>query len=1413
MLISTPLGTVEIYAEGGEPDTIPPAFADGYPKAYTQPSSMAGSRQISFSIKTLEKAYYYYVVLKHGATPPTKDQVVAGKDGDNNLALKSSNSGSSKYDDIGMGVILPLHNTVYDVYVVIKDDAGNMTEPAHIEAVSAAASEYFVTGYPQIGAVQPDGSRQVEIKLNLENIESDKKGKVYWVLLPDGAVKPSIEQIAAGTDGNDSPAISSGSPEFTPGIEGRFLVTGEAGTTDYDLYMVVGNTGYAYPLGKCTDIIDLDIITPADIEGEKVCAIGGVQYGTLNEAFENANTGETIDLLKSFTSIKGITIDSKDLTLNLNGNILNIETTANEGLKTTNASLTLTGDGKLNVSGKLYGVWAGANSNITVSNANASDTGKLGIGVYAIAGSEVIVRENAFGIAHGVRAENIYTKVTVNGNVSSNEQIEGAVYSAGQAEVIVKGNVTNTMGCGVYSYYGSITVEKDVLGNRVGAMAQGDEANIYIKGNLSSYNNGAVIEFGNSSIITVDGEIITSGNYVSINSKYLTKTEGTIDSEKSGYLKYSVSGANGKVWVKNTIASIEVYTALDLEDALTNVVDGGTIKLMNTINYDKPIVVEDKNIVLDLEKGSLIINTNMGTALTVTNGSITNIGSGYIDVKGTSAGVRADKGTVTVRYAEATGGTGAYADNGSAITVLGDSKGYAMGAYAERDSSITVNDDAMSSGAGSRAVEASAGGYIQVKNAVASGANSYGAKATNATIYITNDVVGVEGGAWALNSGEITVGRNVTADGGGSYGAKSETGGTITIDGLITAENYAKVGVITKTFDDKIIPSTKVGYLTYTDDISTVWVKDGTPTVTYVLTVQNGLGSGNYLEGAKVNISADVAPEGNVFSHWTSDNGGGFADENSANTIFTMPANSVTVKANYKAVDIPEIKYIISSSAGAGGTISPNGSIDVEENGSRTFVIIPNGNYEVSSVLVDGVEQGKITSYTFNNVTTNHAISALFSVTTSSGIKPSKGSSKSSASTIVTILSNEEPNHPLVAATTLNAKLDNEGNGMVEVPDSIVKDVINKATLEAEKQNKIEDGIGVCFVIKYPKNTKALNLIFTQQSMKLLTDSKVQQFEIECDLLNLKFNLEALQEILKQSKDDVTISISPNTELTKEKIEFIAVRSAYNIAISYMNNGKKLNINDLNNGKITLSIPYTLNKDEAANYMYGIMLDEEGSIIRLSGSFYDVNNHKIIIDNDFISTYGVGYTSPSARFTDISTHWAKDSIDYVVGRDLFKGTTDNTFSPDLTISRGMLVTVLGRLTDAKVSTYKIGSFSDVSNDMYYMPYIEWAYKNNIVKGVDETNFEPDRGMTREEVALVLQNYAKATNYNLPISHDLIIFDDSDYISDFAKDAVKIIQQAGIIMGDQNNKLNPQNAVSRGEVAAILQRYIKLNTEK
>ncbi len=431
-------------------------------------------------------------------------------------------------------------------------------------------------------------------------------------------------------------------------------------------------------------------------------------------------------------------------------------------------------------------------------------------------------------------------------------------------------------------------------------------------------------------------------------------------------------------------------------------------------------------------------------------------------------------------------------------------------------------------------------------------------------------------------------------------------------------------------------------------------------------------------------------------------------------------------------------------------------------------------------------------------MTDSRVLSVTFTKETDRGGNNGGGGGSSSGTTTTPEMKTDQP---VTADASVTAEAGTNGAANATIPNQTITDSIAKAQADAKSQGKAANNICISVTLDNPANTRSIGIVLTQPVLKQFTDAKVQQFEVNGQLLTLNLNQTALQEIQNQSTGDVTITVKP--------VSFSGVRRAYSITISTVRDGKTVNLTSLGNGSVTLSIPYTPGNNEAAGCLYAVYVDGNGKVNRIPGSAYDANSQRIIFTTNHFSVYGVGYTAPSAKFTDTDAHWGKESIDYVVGRGLLSGTSETAFAPDNAMTRGMLVTALGRLSGVDTKVYNTSSFPDVEAESAYHPYIEWAYQNGIIQGVGNQQFAPDRDITREEIAVIFANYANATGYILPVTRKAVTFADAVNIGSSYSGAVRSMQQAGIMMGEQNNKFNPKANATRAEVSSMLYRYIKL----
>lgn len=180
-------------------------------------------------------------------------------------------------------------------------------------------------------------------------------------------------------------------------------------------------------------------------------------------------------------------------------------------------------------------------------------------------------------------------------------------------------------------------------------------------------------------------------------------------------------------------------------------------------------------------------------------------------------------------------------------------------------------------------------------------------------------------------------------------------------------------------------------------------------------------------------------------------------------------------------------------------------------------------------------------------------------------------------------------------------------------------------------------------------------------------------------------------------------------------------------------------------------------------------------------------------------------TDMALPFIDVAkSDWFYDNVYYVYKNNLMKGTSETTFAPYSNTTRAMIVTILHRLE----GTPKAGAnpFTDVAEGSYYYDAVAWASENKIVSGYGDDKFGPENPITREQMALILMNYAKFKGYDVSAKADISKFDDGANVSDWAKDAMSWANAKGLIQGDAN-KLMPAGNATRAQVAAILNRFI------
>ena len=426
-----------------------------------------------------------------------------------------------------------------------------------------------------------------------------------------------------------------------------------------------------------------------------------------------------------------------------------------------------------------------------------------------------------------------------------------------------------------------------------------------------------------------------------------------------------------------------------------------------------------------------------------------------------------------------------------------------------------------------------------------------------------------------------------------------------------------------------------------------------------------------------------------------------------------------------------------------------------------------------------------------------------------SGGGSSSGGSNGSGSNDNTNQPEDKPQAPVTGETK---PIQPDKNGNAAVDNSSVQSAIDKAKQDAKKNGTTENGIGVTVPITPAAGQTSFNVTIKAQTLDLLVKENVRQFTVATDhLVSVNIGLDTLKQLdTAYAGGDIILRADKVDALrSTEAKATIGTRPTYDLSLVYLSGGKETPIANLNGHTISVRLPYTPAKGEQTGNLYAVYVDDAGKVEWITKSSYNASLKAVVFETGHFSVYGVGYKTFVPAFTDITGHWAADNILFAASRGLLSGTSDTTFSPDTGMTRGMFVTALGRLAGINPDSYQTGKFTDVKADAYYAPYVNWAAQTGIVEGITATTFAPDTNINREQMAVIMKNYAAKLGYDLPQTLKAVTFADNTQISSWAKDAVKSMQQAGILAGKNENKFDPKGTATRAEVATVLRRFVEI----
>ena len=261
----------------------------------------------------------------------------------------------------------------------------------------------------------------------------------------------------------------------------------------------------------------------------------------------------------------------------------------------------------------------------------------------------------------------------------------------------------------------------------------------------------------------------------------------------------------------------------------------------------------------------------------------------------------------------------------------------------------------------------------------------------------------------------------------------------------------------------------------------------------------------------------------------------------------------------------------------------------------------------------------------------------------------------------------------------------------------------------------------------------------------------------------------------------------------------------YNIDLKsptmYITNEAKLTVAAHEHTKVidTPAVAATCTKDGCTE---GSHCSECGEVLSKS-EVIPATGHKLVYKVCSVCGYEVPFP-----FVDVSkTDWFYNDVKYVWQHDIMNGVSDTKFAPETSMTRAMFVTVLYRLEGSPdVTGMATPPFTDIGAKNFDWAYnaIVWAYNTGVTKGTSATTFAPGVAISRQEIVTMFYRYAGS-----PAVSGSPIFGDSSVISSWARDAVQWAKSFGVVNGYPNGNFGPVDATTRGQMAAMIHRYMQL----
>jgi len=396
-------------------------------------------------------------------------------------------------------------------------------------------------------------------------------------------------------------------------------------------------------------------------------------------------------------------------------------------------------------------------------------------------------------------------------------------------------------------------------------------------------------------------------------------------------------------------------------------------------------------------------------------------------------------------------------------------------------------------------------------------------------------------------------------------------------------------------------------------------------------------------------------------------------------------------------------------------------------------------------------------------------------------------------------------------ATLFEALTDNEGKySFVNVPNGMYSLIAEKGSQIITKTILINNK-NIVQNLNMPVSTLNTKLETNNGTPDIAADNLEKVVDITTENIEVKLVVNKKEENIAEGSSQIKAVLAAD-----EHIDMFLDATLW----STINSGTPQTIQPKAGSKIkiTIDVPSAIRGMKS----YAIIRYHEGIAERLICD-YDTILNTLSFETDKFSTYALVYEEKPQiyhdevvvhekvivlPFEDISKNASYcKALEYMYDKKFISGTSETEFSPNLSTSRAMIVTILWRMEGKPVVDLDMKKYEDIDSNAYYIDAINWAISNEIIKGYSDTKLAPNDDITREQFAAILERYADYASKNTYARMDISSFEDNEIISNYATDSVNWML-AEKIMECDDFMIHPKDEAKRCEIVQMLYNFIK-----